>query len=179
MASLRSRVRAGRPQWSGDVESGMTSMLDLIFNILAYFVVIYVPLASERSFDLAMTPAAESDTVSDTQTTDLPKEVELVPHLNIELKAGPNGELAAIELQGHELPPQMDRFEGQLRRIGGALRVSADRTGDEEASAGEAVLLVASPRLKYRYVLECVEVCTRTGFSKIGFREIQRSPGTP
>ena len=53
------RRRSGSP--SGAIELNLTSMLDVVFNILAFFVMTFSPPEAERNFDVNLPPPKLQD----------------------------------------------------------------------------------------------------------------------
>lgn len=151
-----------------EVEGGMTSMLDLIFNILAYFVVTFNPPKPEKNFDVALPPVKieKNDAQSSSEEAALPDEdEELMEEVRITLNAGPNGSLARISVQGKEVAGGIPALARQLQVVTSAMKV-----GDGGESV-EAAQIVASPKLKYAYVVQAVDACYKVNIKKIGFSE--------
>ncbi|QDU59660.1 Biopolymer transport protein ExbD/TolR [Planctomycetes bacterium Pan216] len=149
-----------------EAESKLTSMLDLIFNILAYFVVTFNPPKPEKNFDIALPPPQiekqEQQTKSEKEVSLPDEEEEILEDVTIALGAGPNGSLASVRLEGRQI--QASQLSSQLQLTAGAI---GGATGDRL----EAATIVASPKLKYRYLIEVIDSCYKAGIKKIFFAE--------
>ena len=146
-----------------DPPSGMTTMLDLIFNILAYFVVTFNPPKPERNFDIYLPPPKVEDESQSQDTFELPEEEDLLDEIQITLGAGPSGSLASVRLQGREIPGGIRALPNEL-----SLSVGAEKGVGKSI---EAATIISSPKLKYKWVIQVVDACYRAGIVKINFAQ--------
>ena len=153
--------RSGRS--SQDVESSLTSMLDLIFNVLAFFVVTFSVPRPEKNFDVVLPPPSARP-ASDVTVLDPVDMAELNPFqdLTITLATGPGGALSSVRIEGSAVENGMAGLTTQLCAMRAAIR-AGNTTGVD------AVTIAASPTLKYRFLMSAVDSCHRAGISKINF----------
>ena len=121
-----------------EVESNLTSMLDLIFNVLAFFVVTFNPPKPEKNFDVALPPPKQEESQSTQELPDLDQEPELFDALTITLAAGPGGALAAVNVDGAPV-------DGGLNGLSRDLRIKAGSIGGVTGKKLETATVVASP----------------------------------
>ena len=108
------RIRGQRQTSKTNLD--MTSMIDVVFQLLAFFVMTFQIVAPEGDFNIRMpTPGTSAE----------PTPVALVPPLRVRLHADDSGQLASIELADRRLG-SMDALRTQVRhcgRSGGRVRV--------------------------------------------------------
>jgi biopolymer transport protein ExbD len=146
-------------------------MLDVVFNILAFFVMTFSPPEAERNFDVNLPPPklqqgapAEGQGPGELPT----EEPQLFQDLSIFLTAGPDGSLAGIRLEQKNVgiggPGGMGGLARELRATAGAMR-GASKEKLETAN------IIASGKLKYQYLIAAVDACYQADIKKINFSE--------
>lgn len=156
------RKRAGDNSFEPDVN--LTSFMDIIFLILAFFVVTFNPPRPERNFDVSL-PKPKQDTTKTQSSGELPdEEPEVFQDVTIILGAGPNGTLSSIRLQDRPINGGITFLAQELNRVAGAIRGATNEKL-------EAANIVASPKLKYRYVIAAIDACYQNQIKKINFAE--------
>jgi biopolymer transport protein ExbD len=140
-------------------------MLDVVFNILAFFVMTFQPPAPERNFDALLPPPKVTEAAAN--PNDKPADdidaADLFKDVTVTLVAGPGGELSRIRVDNKDIGP--------ITRLAVELRLFADAVkgiGDQKL---EAATIVASPGLKYRYIILAVDACHQANITKINFSE--------
>ncbi len=121
----------------------MTSMVDIVFLMLVFFVMTFKIVAPEGDFSINMPPARESQETP----LDLPPEP-----LRVKLVADATGELSAIRLGDQSLGKDFDELRKQV------LSVVLLRGGPEKADI--EVELAPDEHLHYRYVIDAITAVT-------------------
>jgi biopolymer transport protein ExbD len=181
--------RRFRDESPGEVPLPITPMLDMAFQLLAFFIMTYNPTDLEGQLDLALPSEAEKAAhkeadVKKESKADKEIEPEFPSDLTITVRAlqeGPYaGNVSAIfvrNISGTETPiAEVRKAVDSKRRLEdaqeAALLNGLDaylKTAKETVSNKEAVKVQAASRLKVRNVLRIMDVCRRNGFSKISF----------
>lgn len=159
----------------------LVSLLDLVFNILAFFVMTYRPPEQTKDYQVNLPPPKEVESHASSETMFAPRNPEKFKDISIGLEAGDGGVLSAISIEGKAIPLGDDPMSAITREI-----VELNKKMDEEkVDRIVAVNIVADPRLKYRYILPVVEACTKkyidestgqlveTGIEKVGFMPLR------
>jgi biopolymer transport protein ExbD len=161
------RMRRCREKWSNDggvdLAVIITPMLDMAFQLLAFFIMTYHPSTAEGAVDGTLLPAATVKGAPGKIAT-----VQILVH------AGPAGQPSAIHLTCPEvnipwhkdLPasddPKLD-FEMALKELAGELAVSKIRTDGMNVP----VLVQGDRALRYGYLITVRDVAAAAGFTKI------------
>jgi biopolymer transport protein ExbD len=117
-------------------DSAMTPMIDVVFQLLAFFVLTFKVVVPEGDFGITMPSALPT-----------PSEIPpLVEPLNVQLIADPNGKLADVRVNGTSLGPNIDALHRHTARIAGIEGPSSLRTDIE-------VKLDCDPQLRYEYTM--------------------------
>jgi biopolymer transport protein ExbD len=146
-----------KPRSHGEVELNMAAMLDMAFQLLAFFILTFRPSAVEAQVSLRMPPAKiTSDGAAGTQLDMKPdQEEDLGNQLSMSVIATPDGEIARITIGGQELDAEnkpVDQVTASLNSLLGP----KIRDGKFDAIA-----LQASQNLLYERLMQVVDVCTR------------------
>lgn len=131
----------------------MTPMIDVVFQLLIFFLFTLKIVTPEGNFDINMPlgKAAESS-VSD---------AELQP-LQVRLEAEPNGELSSLKLNGRDLGSDMQAFKRLNEEVHSIVQ-ALQRVGPADDGAGlEAQEVELDPdfRLDYKYVVSAISACS-------------------
>lgn len=147
------------------VEIQMTPMLDMIFQLLIFFILTFKPVVDEGQFGVNMSalpggsaarPTMVPGMGDDSDTAE--KDISLIPPLRIRLVAGPDGNLAAGGIaMGDRALPSMEQLLFELRAT---VRGSADEF---------EVVIEADSKLHYQYVVQTVNAISHAGVKKINF----------
>ena len=133
------RIRhAGRED---KIELQMTPMIDIVFQLLIFFIMTFKIVLPEGDFNIRMPSASAAATSQPSET----------PTIHIRMRATPDGELAGITIEA--APVASDDAFGELRaRI---RRLVGDGAGPSEGNDQE-VELDCDYHLKYDYVIRAV-----------------------
>ena len=138
-----------RPAEELKVEMNMTPMIDVVFQLLTFFMFTLKPMIHEGQFavNMAATPGAAAPSVEEFK----------IPPLAVHLKATDSGDLAAILLGERQLR-NFEELRIQVQMLaGGAL---ADEVEAE---------IHADDSLQYAYLISAVNALTAAKISKINF----------
>lgn len=140
----------------------LTSMLDLVFNILAFFVMTYVPPLASKDFEVNLPPPkptgqGEATLTPESFTID---DATLFNDLTIRVFASDTGDVARILVESKEIKVR-ENFQSlvslEIQRVARAV------------GGIEAINLVFPPNLKYRHLIEVIEACEKAGIRQINF----------
>lgn len=124
------------------IEAQMTPMIDVVFQLLIFFMLTLKIIAPEGDFNINMPIAAPSET-----KTDEP----LLPDIKIRLVAAPSGELASLRLNSRDLGNGDEAFE---RLNGEILRILGNPA--DPANKDMEVEIDADYNLNYRYTVQAI-----------------------
>ncbi len=133
------------------VELNLAAMLDMAFQLLAFFILTYQTSPVEGQIDLRLPPLATSVPVpSPGGDVGQPASALVgLTTLDVELQAGVGGELGGILLAGRPVD-DLGRLERKLART------LADPT-----MPFQRVALHVGPRLRYEALMQVIDVCGR------------------
>jgi biopolymer transport protein ExbD len=148
------------------VEIQMTPMLDMIFQLLVFFILTFKPVIDEGQFGVnvsgmnisgasllpTMVPGMNEGPESDLN------ELQFIPPLRVRLIAGSDGKLGVNGIILGDRPLQS--MEYLLFELRGLVRGSPD---DFE------VMLEADAKLRYEYIVQAVNAISHAGVKKINF----------
>lgn len=147
----------------------ITPMLDMSFQILFFFVLVYQPSALEGQMEMALPAAGEgvapkdkTPDASSTEEIDLPAELEVIVRTKDvqskdQVEDGSIGEIAVKDTAGEVTLRDIAELRGYLTRMRPKL------------TNGNDIKLQAGGRLKYAYVIAVMDVCREVGFTNVGF----------
>ena len=147
------------------VEIQMTPMLDMIFQLLIFFILTFKPVVDEGQFGVNMSslPGGQSSLPTmvpgmGDETGAETKDIQFIPPMRIRLIGSPDGNLAPGGIVLGDRPiPSMDYLLHELRTM---VRGSPD---DFE------VVIEADSKLHYQYVVQAVNSISHAGVRKINF----------
>jgi biopolymer transport protein ExbD len=158
-----------RGEDSGGVVFPVTPMLDMAFQLLAFFVLTFQAPSAEThlDLDLPVTPAAlPTAPKGEARPTRLPKvDSDLENDLWVRVEADDLGDLKTLRL-GEASLPGIDRLGERLRRYAGVLEGKPLR-----------VRLVADDTLRYEVAAQVIAACSAAGVSAIRLTTPGASPG--
>lgn len=128
--------RLAQPSEPSRRDSALTPMIDVVFQLLAFFILTFRFVVPEGDFDIAMPAAAAS-----------PSPVPpLVEPLHVHLAADTTGALADIRINGRSLGPDVDALHRQVAQVAGI-------EGPANLRAEVEVKLDCDPQLHYEHTL--------------------------
>jgi Biopolymer transport protein ExbD/TolR len=141
-----------KPRTHGEVELNMAAMLDMAFQLLAFFILTFRPSAVESQVSLRMPPAkATSDGSAGQLQLDPPKEEDFGGLLEMKVYSTADGEISRIQIGGQSLSGPLDQVLGQLGAV----------LPTKIVANIEGINLQASNDLLYERLMQVVDVCTR------------------
>ena len=134
------KVRNVQRHADEEIELQMTPMIDIVFQLLIFFIMTFKIVAPEGDFNIKMPRDAPSD--------QLPPDTQLPP-IKITLRAAPDGSLAAIQY-GQRTLRSFDELHGEIRRYIG--------DGVEPGAAGDGpeVELDCDHQLRFDHVMAAI-----------------------
>lgn len=148
------RRKKKRRRSQGDVELNLAAMLDMAFQLLAFFILTFKPAPFEGQIALQMPDArplakVEGGQAAGSDTNDKSPLLGL-DTLTVTALSTPSGEIAGLRLGEGEPTPSLRVLEDQL----------AAAFADPGTPFEQVVLHVGS-KLKYEYLMQLMDVCTR------------------
>lgn len=133
------KLRGSRRRGGDKIELMMTPMIDIVFQLLTFFIMSFKIASPEGDFFIKMPLAAPSAGV--------PSDVQLPP-IKVRMTAGPGGELVGLYLAERQLT-NFAELRNQVRAV------VADSAGPGSASDAE-VELDCDYDLRYEYVIRAI-----------------------
>jgi biopolymer transport protein ExbD len=145
------------------IQLQMVPMIDIVFQMLVFFIMTFRIVMQEGDFNIRMPSAAASRAVDPS---------ELLPWTLV-MKAGPDGELAELSLSGRSFGNSDNAFARLQRYIRDQLEASGGAMTDQE------VEFDCDYDLNYKYVMRAITAVT--GYVENGDRHklIERIKFTP
>jgi biopolymer transport protein ExbD len=165
-------MRSARREQIKDMKISLTSLLDLTFNILAFFVITFKPPMATKSYQVNLPPPKAGENAVADGTSDIFDigEPEIFEDVTLTLSSTPTGVISGLRLEGKpiEVSPGQKILARDLAVLVGSFRGTGRNL--------EAINIVSPAELKYRYLIEVVDVCQQVGFKKINFAETPSAP---
>ena len=152
MASHRKKKR----RQQGDVELNLAAMLDMAFQLLAFFVLTFQPAPIEGYITLRMPPpqpTAKPGAAASPSSTDQVVGPAL-ESLMVTVTAGADGDIGSIRIEEAAPVPNLTEFE---KAMSGILGVSGNSV--------EQVVLQVGGTLKYENLVRLLDVCSHIKLS--------------
>lgn len=122
----------------------MTPMIDIVFQLLVFFVFTFKIVLPEGDFNIRMPSSSASQTSTPSET----------PLLKVRLRAAPSGELAGVQLNDNAFTGD-DPFFQLHQSIRGLINDSGG-----PGSTDQEVEIEADYDLKYRYAMNAITAIT-------------------
>jgi biopolymer transport protein ExbD len=172
---------------SEEVELNLASMLDMAFQLLAFFILTFQPPPAEMQILMRMPPAQAvlggGTQAAGSDETKKPEEVKPVKTLLVTVLAAENGGIMAPMQVG--VPGQKEGLANiPVDKELNALTNELDKYFKGSADAFDQVIVQASPELCYGELMRVVEVCSKQKFSdgtllkKLSFVALPSNPGS-
>jgi biopolymer transport protein ExbD len=146
----RSRYQK-KARLQGEVELNMAAMLDMAFQLLAFFILTFRPSAVESQVSLRMPPAKVTDVGNPGELKLTPDEEKDFGEL-LEMRVyATDGEISRIQIGGQALTGPPDQVLAQLRGV----------LPGKIVQPYEGINLLASGDLVYEGLMQVVDICTR------------------
>ncbi len=161
-----------------EINKVITPMLDMAFQIFAFFIVIYHPSQLEGQLLLSLPDAAQAKAAKpedarpdQSMTGDLELPAEITVLAKTKRPDGTqDGSITQISVQerlgtkdvvkqdpGSNDVPNLEALRKYLQSVRGSLSNQND------------IKIEAESGLRYEYVMEIMDLCTRAGFKNVGF----------
>ncbi len=159
MSAIEGRRRARRGEGAEEVQFPVTPMLDMAFQLLAFFVLTFESPTAETRLDLYLpvAPVALPGSPRGQARVTPPSRSDLDLENDLRIRAGADdlGELKSIRI-GETTLPDLDDLADRLRRYAALLDGRPLR-----------VRIVADDRLRYEVAARIIGICTASGVSTI------------
>lgn len=134
------RVRNVQRHGEEKIELQMTPMIDVVFQLLIFFILTFKIVAPEGDFNIKMPLAAPSEGLPDDN---------LLPPIKITLRAKPDGSLARIQF-GERPLGSFGQLHNEIREIVG------DDSGPGSVAANTEVELDCDYQLKFENAMKAI-----------------------
>ena len=135
------RLRSTEPE---EIKMNMTSMIDIVFQLLVFFVMTFNPVQYEGDFTVKMPLNSE------TPTDDI---IDIPEVISVNLSADASGDLANILVDG--IPVNQDDLYGGLTQTIESRLASGE--GNPDSTTETEVDFDIAPTLKYSYTVAAIE----------------------
>lgn len=130
------------------IELNMTAMIDVVFMLLAFFIMTFKIVAPEGDFSVKM-PLGQSSSQS----------VETNDPIQVRLSSDASGHLANITLAGQPLGDNFNQLRARIHKLSGV--------GDAPTKASDLIVeLDPDNRLRYEYTIDAITAVS--GFTRAG-----------
>ena len=123
------------------VEMQMTPMIDIVFQLLTFFIMTFKIIAAEGDFDIKMPLSAPSE--------GLPPEDRLPP-MKVRLTATGGGQLSRIRLNENDFGISFDGLHSYI------ISIIGDERGPGSRQETAEIELDCDPQLHYGYVIQAI-----------------------
>ena len=128
-----------------ETKLNMTAMIDIVFQLLVFFIMTFKVVAMEGDFNVKM-PLATTDPEQSV--------IDVFPDLIIvEILAGPNGNINSIIVDSNETLDDENMFKDLTTLV--EQRIAAE--GDPEEASETEVEFDIAYNLKYRFTVQAIE----------------------
>ena len=127
-----------------EIKINMTAMIDIVFQLLVFFIMTFKVVAMEGDFNIKMPLASESADSLDEELPDL---------ITVRLEAGENGNISSIIVDDSETLREATMFPDLTNIV--EERLAAD--GDPEQASETEVEFDIAYNLKYSYTVKAIE----------------------
>ena len=138
-------------------EIQMTPMLDMIFQLLVFFILTFKPVLDEGQFDVTMSTMSSGSVATPSLGSSMPVLDEQLS-IQVRLKAEGEGRLAqGGVILGDRAVNSMAEFRSSLQNIVG------------ESAQDYNVMIQADTNLQYQYVMQAINAISHVGIHNIHF----------
>ncbi len=138
-------------------EIQMTPMLDMIFQLLVFFILTFKPVLDEGQFDVTMSTMSSGSVATPSLGSSMPVLDEQLS-IQVRLKAEGEGRLAqGGVILGDRAVNSMTEFRSSLQNIVG------------ESAQDYNVMIQADTNLQYQYVMQAINAISHVGIHNIHF----------
>jgi biopolymer transport protein ExbD len=136
----------------GEVELNLAAMLDMAFQLLAFFILTFKPAPTEGYIALRMPPPQATTKPGETATDSNPAGVpmERLETLMVTIKSSAEGGIGTIQIEEGAPSANLNEFEQQLNTLLGA-----------PGANFEQVILQVGSGLHYDSLVRILDICSR------------------
>ncbi len=135
------RLEVSEPE---EIKLNMTAMIDIVFQLLVFFIMTFKVVTMEGDFTVKMPMASQNASA----------ELDVLPDIiTVALRAGENGKINSIIVDGDETFAEADMYQKLTSLI--ALRLGAE--ADPENETETEVEFDIDYGLKYSYTVKAIE----------------------
>ncbi|HEY4312874.1 MAG TPA: biopolymer transporter ExbD [Pirellulales bacterium] len=136
----------------GEVELNLAAMLDMAFQLLAFFILTFKPAPTEGYIALRMPPPEASTKPGATASEPNPggAPLERLETLMVTIKSSPEGGIGSIQIEEGAASANLNEFEQQLNTLLGA-----------PGANFEQVILQVGSGLHYDSLVRILDICSR------------------
>lgn len=129
-----------------DIKLDMTAMIDIVFQLLVFFVMTFKVVAMEGDFSIRM-PLASTEAI----------DLDVVPPdvILVKLRAGENGNISGVEVDGTTIAGNSD--EEMFEKLTDLIRVRITGAANPDAGQKPEVEFDIDFNLKYRFTVRGIE----------------------
>lgn len=152
-----------------EIKINMTAMIDIVFQLLVFFIMTFKVVAMEGDFNIKMPLASESADSLDEELPDL---------ITVRLDAGENGNISSITVDDSEILREATMFSDLTSIV--EERLAAE--GDPERTSETEVEFDIAYNLKYSYTVKAIAAVSgkvlpdgegiKTLIKKVKFKDI-------
>ena len=145
--------RRKKKQLEGEVELNLTAMLDMAFQLLAFFILTFKPSPTEGYIALRMPPPQATTKPGAAAAADQNQAfapIERLETLMVTIKSAADGSVGSIQIEEGTPNATLNEFEQQLNTLLGAL-----------AAPFEQVILQVGSGLHYDSLVRILDICSR------------------
>jgi len=152
-----------------DINQVITPMLDLAFQVLLFFIMTYHPSQLEEGqMDLLLPDSAQTQAAKQEDANpqlSMPGDLELPAEVTVVVKTqqgtGDQGTISEITVQERQGAKSLGKRADSLSKYLESARKGLSNQND--------IKIQADSKLKYRYVMEVMDMCSRAGFKNVSF----------
>jgi biopolymer transport protein ExbD len=162
-------MRKRKEEAAPEVELPVTPMLDMTFQLLAFFIFTFRPASMEGQMDFTLPAGGEArarneadvdpNRPSDTQLA-LKSQITVV--LRVDRSEVNSGVLSQVTVQ-------TPSGESEVRTLQGLYDFLVRQRSSQDITNKDDIQIQADSKLKYAFVIEAMDTCVRAGFSHVGF----------
>lgn len=149
---MRRNTRRKRNRNAGKVELNMAAMLDMAFQLLAFFILTFHPSDVEAQISMLMPPPKPIPGAAGTSKNELPVEDSTGFPIEITCVASSTGEIEKLQIAGHSMA--IGTTEQTLASFSDRAQAIFDTPGNDSAQ------IHVDPKLRYDILIKLLDTCT-------------------
>ncbi len=166
-------ARRKRMHQQGEVELNLAAMLDMAFQLLAFFILTFKPAPLEGFIAMRMPPPQATTRPGQAAASEQPmgEIFEKLETLMVTIKSSPEGGIGSLQLEEGEPTTSLQDFEQKLNLLLGA-----------PGAPFEQVILQVGSGLHYDSLVRILDICSRVKLAsgepltKLSITELPETP---